>query len=322
MITILSSKDAEMARSRAKKLLAKDFPVRDETNYVSLNMAVTPVKELAEECEYLPLGTERKCILAENCFFLAKTKGKVKLLKDDSLEGLQRFCEHPSEWIDLYLLVYDELDPKNPIVHAVSNTGSVKEIPIPEAADWVTYAKKYLASKGSGIDDRAASELVKRVGGDYGRFIGELQKLENYGNGEPISLKAIEMLVAPKLEDDAFKMSNCLLRGDIKGAISIYRDLKIYQIDEIRLLNMLVNQFRFLEMVRYLDAKGFDSREIASRLKEKPIRVEIALKNLYSLKQDSLPRIMEELYECEKGILTGEKDAPLAFELFLANYRE
>ena len=48
----------------AKKMIAKDFPTRDETNYVSLNMAVTPIKELAEECEFLPLGADRKCVLA------------------------------------------------------------------------------------------------------------------------------------------------------------------------------------------------------------------------------------------------------------------
>ena len=321
MITILSSADAEMALSRAKKMIAKDFPVRDETNYVSFNMTMTPVAELAEECEFLPLGADKKCVLAENCFFLAKSKTKPKLQKDDSLDGLLAFCKNPSEFVDLYLLVYGEVDPKNEIVHAVANTGSVKEIPIPEPKDWIEYAQKYLKAHSGGIEADAANELVRRVGGDYGRFMGELHKLENYGNGEPISLKAIRMLVAPKLEDDAFELSNHLLKGNVGWALRVYRELKIRGTDEIRLINMLANQFRFLDMVRLLDAKGYTSRDIAAELKEKPWRVEFGLRNLYSIKPDSIPRILEELYLCEKSILSGEVDAGFAFESFIVNYQ-
>ena len=33
-------------------------------------MAMSTLNELADECSFLPLGTERKCVLAADCAFL------------------------------------------------------------------------------------------------------------------------------------------------------------------------------------------------------------------------------------------------------------
>ena len=322
MILLLYSNDPAMARHIAQKSIKKDFPIRDEFNYVSLNMATTRLNDLADECSFVPLGTERKCVLAFDCAFLAKSKTKYKYQADDGPDKLLEYCKNPNAFIDLYLLVHsDAIDEKNPIVKAVVNTGSVKGIPIPKTEEWVSYATKYLAAKGSPIDPDAARELVRRDDGDYGRFINDLRKLECYANGEPVSLKAVQMLITPKVEDDTFAMSNALTRGDVAKAMDIYKDLKAHSVDEIRLINTLAMQFTFMDMVRYLDAKGTPSNEIATELFTSPKRVEVTLRNLYRIKPDSLPRILDELYECEKAILTGQVAPEFAFGRFLANYR-
>ena len=321
MIMVLYCIDPQMARHIAFKSIRKDFPVRDEFNYCSFNMAVTTLNELADECNFLPLGTERKCILATDCAFLAKSKTKYKYQKDDGPEKLLEYCKSPNAFIDLYLLVHaEEVDEKNPIIKAVVNTGSVKGIPLPKPEEWVAYAVKYLSAKGSPIDNDAARELVTRVDGDYGRFLNDLDKLACYANGEPISIKAVKMLITPKVEDDAFAMSNALTRGDVSKAMAIYKDLKSFGVDEIRLLNMLASQFFFMDEVRYLDAKGSSSYDIGRELSTSPKRVEVTLRNLYRVKPDSISRILEELYATEKAILTGSVSPEFGFTRFLANY--
>ena len=321
MITVYYSPDPNMARHIAMTDIRKAFPVRDEFNYASFNMAVTMVNDLADECEFLPLGTERKCILASDCAFLAKTKTKYKYQKDDGPDKLLEYCKNPNAFIDLFLLVHAEsIDEKNPIVKAIMNTGTIKGIPMPKPEEWMAYANKYLNAKGCGLDNDAARELVSRVDGDYGRFINELDKLVCYANGETVTLKAIKMLVAPKVEEDTFAMSNALTRGDVAKTMEIYKDLKIHSVDEIRLINTLASQFFFMDQVRYLDAKGAPSSEIARELYTSPKRVEVTLRNLYRVKPDSLPRILDELYECEKAILTGQVSPEFAFQRFLANY--
>lgn len=322
MILALYSPDPQMARHVAMKGIRKSFPERDEFNYASFNMAMSTLNELADECSFLPLGTERKCVLAADCAFLAKSKTKYKYQKDDGPDKLLEYLNNPSDFVDLYLLVYaEEVDEKNPLVKAIMKSGQIKGIPMPKPEEWVTYADKYCKAKGCAIDNDAARELVSRVDGDYGRFINELEKLVAYANGENIRLQAIKNLVAPRAEEDAFAMSNALTRGDVAKAMAIYRDLKSHSIDEIRLINLLANQFTFMDQVRYLDAKGSSSYDIAKELYTSPKRVEVTLRNLYRVMPEALPRILEELYQCEKNILSGKMTPEFAFSLFLANYQ-
>ena len=320
MILVLYSVDPQMARHVAMKSIVKDFPIRDEFNYVSFNMAVKTVNELASECEFLPIGTDRKCILATDCGFLAKGRG-YKYQKDDGPEALLRYLKNPNDFIDLYLLVHAEtVDEKNPLIQAAMKSGQVKGIPMPKPEEWIEYARKFLAAKGSPIDVDAARELVVRAENDYGRFINDLNKLANYANGEPITMKAILALIPPRIEDDTFALSNALTRGDVAKAIGIYRDLKQHSVDEIRLINTLAGQFVFMDEVAFLDGKGMSSFDIAKELGASPKRVEITVRNLYRMKLGALTRILEDLYATEKQILTGQVDAPFAFMRFLANF--
>lgn len=115
-------------------------------------------------------------------------------------------------------------------------------------------------------------------------------------------------------------MSNALTRGDVAKAMAIYKDLKAHSVDEIRLINQLANQFLFMDEVRYLDMKGSSSSSIAKELFTSPKRVEVTLRNLYRMKPNAIERILEELYACEKSILTGQVAPDFAFARFLANY--
>ena len=129
-------------------------------------------------------------------------------------------------------------------------------------------------------------------------------------------------MVSPYVEDDVFKISNAITRGDNHQALKIYRDLKSKSsIDEITLIGLLAKQFVFLDEVRFLDAKGYDSRMIGQELGCKPIRAEYAMKSLFRISEQRLTRIMEQLYSTSKSILTGRVGSEYAFTLFLTNFR-
>jgi hypothetical protein len=81
MIYLIFSSQSKMAQSALQTLLKKDYPNRDECNFVSLDMGVTPLNELAEECDLLPLGYDKKAVVGENCAFLAKTRNQIQIPK-------------------------------------------------------------------------------------------------------------------------------------------------------------------------------------------------------------------------------------------------
>lgn len=322
MVILYYSTDAQMAYSMGKKHAHKLEPKRNEFNFVSLNMAVTSLNTLYEECEMIPLGFESKTILADGCYFFAKTKTKPKLLPDDSYDKMSSYLSNPNMQVNLiFTCQAEKIDEKNPLVSLIKKVGIIKEVTLPKPNEYQAYMERYFSSRGCSIANDAANELINRVGSDYGRFMQEIDKLASYANGEQISLANVEKLVAGKDEDDVFALSNALIRGDIKKSITIYRQLKLTSIDEVPLIGMLASQFRFMDMVSFLDNRGLDSNAIARELKASPCRVEITLRNLYRAKKGDVARVIEMLYQADKDILSGRCSGPYAFERFLANYK-
>lgn len=322
MVILYYSTDAQMAYSMGKKHAHKLEPKRNEFNFVSLNMAVTSLNTLYEECEMIPLGFESKTILADGCYFFAKTKTKPKLLPDDSYDKMSTYLSNPNMQVNLiFTCQAEKIDEKNPLVSLIKKVGVIKEVTLPKPNEYQAYMERYFSSRGCSIANGAANELINRVGSDYGRFMQEIDKLASYANGEQIGLINVEKLVAGKDEDDVFALSNALIRGDIKKSITIYRQLKLTSIDEVPLIGMLASQFRFMDMVSFLDNRGLDSNAIARELKASPYRVEITLRNLYRAKKGDVARVIEMLYQADKDILSGRCSGPYAFERFLANYK-
>lgn len=322
MVILYYSTDAQMAYSMGKKHAHKLEPKRNEFNFVSLNMAVTTLNTLYEECEMIPLGFESKTILADGCYFFAKTKTKPKLLPDDSYDKMSSYLSNPNMQVNLiFTCQAEKIDEKNPLVSLIKKVGVIKEVTLPRPNEYQAYMERFFSSRGCSIANDAANELINRVGSDYGRFMQEIDKLASYANGEQISLANVEKLVAGKDEDDVFALSNALIRGDIKKSITIYRQLKLTSIDEVPLIGMLASQFRFMDMVSFLDNRGLDSNAIARELKASPYRVEITLRNLYRAKKGDIAKVIEMLYQADKDILSGRCSGQYAFERFLANYK-
>jgi DNA polymerase-3 subunit delta len=322
MIQVLYSPQSRMVQGALKRLLEEAFPKRDALNFVTLDMAVTPTTELTNECLNLPLGCDKKAVVAENCSFLGA--GKFKYLKDDDGgKSLLAYLENPDEAISLYLLVYDsDLSLRSPLYKALLKAGAkINPVSVFTKDQWTAYITKFFAKREVTISADAIAELSKRVDGDYATFLNESQKLLTYlGEGKEITLNDVKTLVSAPLEDDAYTLANALAAGDLKGALKIYRDLASASVDEVTLIHLLANQFRFLNEVRYLASQHLSDEEIGSTLFASPIRVRIARKNLLAMKEDSLPNALEKLYQCEFRIMTGQMSEDLAFSLYLATF--
>lgn len=322
MIQVLYCPQSRMLKGALRKILKDTLPHLDDLNYVSLDMGTTSLLELASECSSLPLGYDKKTVVAENFFYLEKSRTKVKTLKGDSPDDLLRAFEKPEESIDLFLLVYsDSLDERSPFYKSLL-AGGAKFSPVGEFSpqQWKDYIERFFAKRGVTIEAPAIAELSFRIQGDYARFLSEGPKLLAYSNGEKITKEDIEKLVSEPLEDDAFHLSNALAKGDVAGAIKIYHDLQNSAAEPITLIRLLANQFRFLNEVLYLKNRGLSASEIANQLQASPYRVSISLDNLRKMNDGILNEILENLYLAELSILTGKSDPELAFTLFLANF--
>lgn len=311
-----------MLKSALRKMTSADKTPLDALNYVTLDMGVSRLLDLSNEAESLSIGYDKKTVVAENFYYLAKTKTKSKAQKNDDEGPLVEFLSHPDPHIDLYLLVYsDSLDERSSFYKALLS-GGARINPVSEftPAQWLEFAPNFFAKRGGTISPEAVRELLARTGGDYEKFLNEAQKLLAYSAGEGVSVQNVKELVSAPLEDDVFALSNALVRGKKKEAIEIYHSLKVHNVEAVSLFHILAGQFRFLSEVSYLKSKGAFSSQISSTLFCSMGRANAALSNLRLMKDETPLNALEEIYSYELKVLTGKLDDSSAMDLFLANF--
>jgi DNA polymerase-3 subunit delta len=314
-----------MVRGALNKILKEALPVRDSLNYVTLDMNESTLSELADECSFIPLGAEKKCVVADNCAFLmaGAAKGRGKKKSADLDQNFLDYLSNPDEHILLFLLAYgDVLDEANPYYKPLKDAKAVfSPVAVFTPAQWDDYIPRFFEKRGYSIDRMAIMELSRRIGGDYATFLSEAQKLMAYCDEKKvIGNEDIKALVAEPLEEDSYHLANALCRGDNRKALKIYYDLKLSSIDEVTLIRLVAGQFRFLNEVRYLNGKGMRSDEIGQTLFASAGRINISLDNLSRMGDETLNRGLEDLYRCEFNIMTGKMSQELAFTLFLASF--
>lgn len=324
MIIVINASQSQMIKGTLKRSVKESFGEMDSMNSVRLDMGKAKLLDLSDELSSLPLGCDKKCVIAENFFYLAKTTAKKKIKKeeDDDDKPLLAYFASPDPDIYCFITVYSAtLDDKSPFMKALKD-GGAKFLTIAEMdeASWRKFIPAYFTKRGGSISDEAIGLLIERCGNDYSTLIQEAQKLIAYSNGDIVAKKDVDALVSKPLEENAFLLSDALIKRNKAMALEIYADLRVKNSSAVSLFNMLANQFLILDQVRYLRERGFDKMAIASSLGVTPGRVGASFYNLRNLSKDDIRKALDMIYSYEGDIFAGKMDDKLAFELFILNF--
>lgn len=304
-----------MIKARLKKILKERLIEVNDFNVNNYNYLEDNVEDILFEISSLPLGIDRKAVVIDNATFLSDASQK---------ENINKFIENTplnDENIDvIFILRSDKIDEKNELFKNVKEHGQILNFMNLTKEEWPAFIKKYFGDRGVKIEPKAILELEDRVEDDLTRFINEANKLILYSND--LTLSDIILMVSKPIEDDVFQLSNALFRKDNATALEIYRGLKLLGSKATdSLIPMLASQFRFINQVRYLSKKQYDNTEIMNILKLKsPYRVKIALDNARRLPYNSIQHALNDLYNLDYQIKSGQIDKNYGFELFLINF--
>ncbi len=147
----------------------------------------------------------------------------------------------------LLILTEDGFDPgtqRRPSSAFRSLTKSLVPVEFPEQTDarlgrWM---EKHLTAYGVTMDAASGQFLRDRCGKRMDRLSGELAKLGAYAAAHGKNAVTPEMIVTvctPTDEDDAFRLANCILRGDAAGAYDCLRLKKGRREDPIQILSQI-----------------------------------------------------------------------------------
>ena len=311
---ILYGEQFPMIKKRLSKILKERLGEPDSFNVAKFDLEEADVNEIVSEAELLPLGYDRKAVVVDHCAFLGNGGNK------EQREAFTKLVENSSDEIDLILIHRSgTIDDKCPLVEKVKENGQIFNFVNLKKEDWPVFIKKYFKDHNVEIEPQAVLELAARVDGDLYRFMNEAQKLELYK--DKITVVDVTLMVNKPLEDDVFQISNALIRGDNATAVSIFRDLqKLGSRATDTLIPMLGTQFRFIYEVCFLYEKGLEKGQIARQLGTSEVRVSIALKNSRYLSRTMLSHVLDDLYQLDYNIKSGQIDRFYGFELFLINF--
>lgn len=303
-----------LIKTTVNKILKECVGQPDDFNVVKLDYEECNIFEIVDEGLSLPLGYDKKAVVVDNCSFLEKDgKAEDKKVISDLLK------KSTNEISLIFILRNEKLDPKNEILSLLDSKKNILKCNKIKPDEWFAFARNYFEKRNVKISNDALKQFIIRIDDDLNRFYNEAEKLCLYKN--EINLSDVLLMVSKPLEDDAFKISNALLKNDNSLAISIYRDLKLLGIKFVdALIPMLASQFRFISQVSFLARNGLGSDEIAKQLGATPMRVEITLKNSRNITRRQIAHALDDLYNLDLQIKSGQIDRSYGLELFLINF--
>lgn len=300
-------------KARLNEIIKERLPEVTEFSLIKYDLKEDKetYKDALIEIQSMPMFIERKLVVIDNADFINDDKEVDKLFATTLIDD---------DSVDVIFIIHeDKLNQKSETYNNVATTGKVLRLII-EDKDWPLYVRKYFTKYNVKIDNNAVDELIVRSEKDLTRFLNEANKLILYT--DHVQLVDVLNMVSKPLEDNAFELTNALIRKNNALALSIYRDLKLQGTKMTdSLIPLIANQFRQINIVRFLYNKGYSNNDIMGILNIKSeYRVRKLIENGRSLSFKIISNALNDLYALDYKSKAGLVDRTYGLELFLIKF--
>ncbi|ANU25578.1 DNA polymerase III subunit delta [Planococcus versutus] len=278
-----------------------------------------PVEHVIDEADTIPFFSDRKLIIARNASFLkAAERGKEKINHD--IKVLETWLEHPpSSSVTIFVAPYEKLDERKKVTKLMKQHTVLIEAKSLQANDLETWLMHEAKNFGKSIQLKAAQRLMEMAGTNLTQLSSEIEKMSLYlgENDEEITVDLVEQMTARTLEQDAFKMLQSYLDGNVSGALSVYYDLLRQKEEPVALTALLASQIRFMIQVYYLQKKGYHAQQISKQLKAHPYRVKLLVEKRQQISEKRLLQVLGDLADIDLQLKTLNGNRERILEFFL-----
>ena len=305
MTYIIASNSYHIRLEEVKKL----FKNLDDVEIIDYND--TNILEVVHLCSYTSLFDDHKKILVKNCNFLDSKKS-------EDLSVLEKYIENPNPLTDIIFLFNDKVDERKKVVKLFKDKQSfiyIKPLGYKDInAKLISKAK----SEGYKLSDNNASYITFASLSNYDIAFMQLEKVMLYYNNPcEIRREDLENLVSQSLDDNNFKFVDAVIKKDIKGAMQLIKDFKLFKVEPLVLVSLLAREYRLMLFSKYLQNNGVSSFEIAKRLGLQDWQLDKIVNNSYHYVFEDLEDKLLELLELDYKLKSNNIDKYLALELFV-----
>ncbi|MBM7636570.1 DNA polymerase III subunit delta [Streptococcus saliviloxodontae] len=320
-VTVLTGEDLGQYQEMREALLSQIAFDPADLSYSYFDLSQDDYDSIQMDLESLPFFSDYKIVLLDNLLDL--TTDKKAFLDDQSLKHLEAYLEHPVETTRLILLIPGKLDGKRRLVKLLKRDAQVFEAAPLKEADLRTYFQKQAHQDGMSFESGVFETLLRKSNFEFSATQKNLAFLKAYKSEGAISQEDIDEAVPKSLQDNIFDLSQLLLKGQIDQARSLVMDLRLQGEDEIKLIAVLLGQFRILTQVRILWQQGKSESQIVSDLSDylgrrvNPYQIKYAMKDSRHLSLPLLYEFVTVLIETDYQIKSGLYDKAYLFDVAL-----
>ena len=310
MFYILYGENAVMLDDFIEELMkSKDISDKIVYDYNESN-----IKDVIEECSYNDLFGSKKMVVLDNSVFLTSKSS----LEDKAFDS---YISSPNEnTVLVFKVICEKLDERKKLVKNLKSKSIVKEFKDLDKTNINGYINSYFTNLGYKIEYNAVSEIISRIGEMRRALYSELEKLELYKiKDKYITIEDVKKVVTKYEEDNIFKLVDAVIQRDKKLIFNTYKKLVDDKEEPAVIISLLANNIMLILECSILTKEGMSSKDIASKLKEHPYRVSLAINNSYKVKKEELIDNLNKLAELDYQIKTGEVDRFKGLEAYFIN---
>ena len=292
-----------------------------DLNYSYFDMKEASYVDVELDLVSLPFFADEKIVILDHLLDL--TTAKKRYLTDEELKQFESYLERPSESTRLVIFAEGKLDSKRRLVKLLKRDAQIIEAATPKEQDLKRYFSSQAQEMSLQFVGDALDQLLLKSGYDFGDLQKNLAFLKAYKEDGQIRLEDIEEAVPKTLQDNIFDLTQMILQRRIDQAQALVKDLRLQGEDEIKLIAILLSQFRMFSQVKIFSEEGQSESQIVTSLSElsgrkiNPYQVKFALRDSRRISLAFLKQAMMILIETDYAIKNGSYDKDYLFDLAL-----
>ena len=320
-LTVLTGDDLGQFELLKEQLLKQIAFNAADLNYALFDMMEADYQQVELDLVSLPFFSDEKIIILDH--FIDITTAKKRNLSDDELKSFEAYLEHPVETTRLILFAEGKLDSKRRIVKLLKRDAEIFEASEPKEQDLRSYFSKVAQADNLQFAPTVFDQLLIKSGFQFSEISKNLSFLKGYKPDGQIELEDITEAIPKTLQDNIFDLTQLILKQKVDEARSLVSDLRLQGEDEIKLIAIMLGQFRIFTQVKILSENGRAESQIVSDLsdylgrKVNPYQVKFAFKDARSLSLSFLKKTMACLIETDYQIKSGLYEKDYLFDLAL-----
>ena len=291
------------------KLLKALVAEGDDMNFSKYQDSGINELQVIDQAETMPFFAEHRVILIENSGYGKKMPEKL----GEYLSTIPDFT--------IFIFVEPTADKRGKLYKAAKAAGGDIEINMPNESDLARWVGGLLKESGVQMKKEAWSQFLVMTHDSMDNMARELEKLVSYvGDRKQITIDDVNAICVSRVETKIFDMINAIAAKDLRKTMDLYQDMLAAKEPPMKILFMIVRQFRQMKVIKQLADFGESSGTIARKVGAPDFAVKRTLQLARNYTDKEISRLLEDSADFETKVKTGQLDEKLAVELIIMKY--